>query len=185
MRTRVHVGHLTAAETECDLHAVSLCEKLAGSVDLCLQIIGVDVGRKPDLLDLDNVLLALRVLFLAGLFVLVFSVINFAFGEILTRSRFASSASLSASLEDIMPSCSPSAEITRTSLSRILSLMNNSSLSLSLLFTFIASTRPGAKKQWRKAPLSHTCLSSSARIALTMLPVIPGSALQHIQHKME
>ena len=54
-----------------------------------------------------------------------------------------------------MPSCSPSAEITRTSLSRILSLINKSSLSL--LFTFIASTRPGAiKKQWRKAPLSRS-----------------------------
>ena len=141
--------HLTAAETKCDLDSVSLGEELSGSVDLGRKVICIDIGRKPDLLDLYDVLLALGILLFTRLLV---------FGEILTRSRPASSASFSASLEDMIPSCSPSAEMTRTSLSRILSLMNKSSLSLSLLFTFIASSRPGAKKTVVQSPLSHACL---------------------------
>ena len=44
-------------------------------------------------------------------------------GAILTRSRFLLSAILRASDADMMPSCSPSSEITRTSLSRISSLI--------------------------------------------------------------
>ena len=46
-----------------------------------------------------------------------------AVGEILTRSRSASTAFSSASRADIMPSCSPVAETRRTSLSRISSLI--------------------------------------------------------------
>ena len=133
--------HLTAAETKCDLDSVSLGEELSGSVDLGRKVICIDIGRKPDLLDLYDVLLALGILLFTRLLVFIFSVVdNFAYGRFRIRGNL------------------PSAEMTRTSLSRILSLMNKSSLSLSLLFTFIASSRPGAKKTVVQSPLSHACL---------------------------
>ena len=49
-------------------------------------------------------------------------------GAILTRSRLRSIANLSASLDDMIPSCAPSSETTLTSRSRISSLMECSVL---------------------------------------------------------
>ena len=158
--------HLTAAETKSYLDSVSLGEELPGSVDLGGKVVGIDIRGKPDLLDLYDMLLTLGILFLACLLIFVFTVIdNLAYGGL----------GIGGNLDQIKAGF----------LCKLQRVSGRSSLSLSLLFTFIASTRPGAKKQWRKAPLSHTCLSSSARIALTMLPVIPGYAQQHIRHKME
>ena len=55
---------------------------------------------------------------------------GFAVGAISTRSRFFSAAIARASLREIMPSCAPSESITRTSFSRISSLMSSSCLAI-------------------------------------------------------
>ena len=86
MGTGIHVRHLASAESECDFHPVSLCQELSCRIDLCRQVIGIDIGRKADLLDLHSMLLALGILFTAGLFVIVFTVINnLAYGRFRIR----------------------------------------------------------------------------------------------------
>ena len=55
--------------------------------------------------------------------IVTLSIGGFALGAIFTRSRLAFSANLRASFADITPTCSPSAEITLTSLSLISSLI--------------------------------------------------------------
>jgi len=55
----VHVCHLSAAESQGDLHSVSLSQELSGCTDLGVQIVGIDIGGKSDLLDIDDFLLLL------------------------------------------------------------------------------------------------------------------------------
>ena len=50
----VHVCHLSAAESQGDLHSVSLGQELSGCTDLGVQIVGIDIGGKSDLLDIDD-----------------------------------------------------------------------------------------------------------------------------------
>ena len=55
----VHVCHLSAAESQGDLHSVSLGQELPSCTDLGVQIVGIDIGGKSDLLDIDDLLLLL------------------------------------------------------------------------------------------------------------------------------
>lgn len=55
----VHVCHLSAAESQGDLHSVSLGQELPGCTDLGVQIVSIDIGGKSDLLDIDDFLLLL------------------------------------------------------------------------------------------------------------------------------
>ena len=76
VRALLHVGHLTSAETKRYLHAVALGEELSRSIDLGLEIVGIDVRGHTDLLDLHCVLLLLGVFLFSGLLVLVLAVID-------------------------------------------------------------------------------------------------------------
>ena len=76
MHARAHVRHLASAEPERHLDAVASCKKLSRIVDLGGKVIGVDIGRKSDLLDLDGVLLLLGILLPAKLFVPELAVVN-------------------------------------------------------------------------------------------------------------
>ena len=72
----VHVGNLTSPETECDLHLVPFGEEFPGCTDLGVKVIGVNVGRETDLLDLHSLLLLLRLFFLPDLFILKLALIH-------------------------------------------------------------------------------------------------------------
>jgi len=52
----VGVGHLTAAETNGNLHAVAVGNELLSVLQLGVEVAHVDTGRHPDLLDLHHVL---------------------------------------------------------------------------------------------------------------------------------
>ena len=76
MRALLHVSHLASAETKCHLHAVALGEELPCSIDLGLEIVGIDVRGHTDLLDLHSVLLLLGVFLFSGLLILILAVID-------------------------------------------------------------------------------------------------------------
>ena len=61
------MSHFTAAETNRDLDAVSILQELQSALDLGIEVIGVDIGRHSDFLDLNDVLILLGFLFLLHL----------------------------------------------------------------------------------------------------------------------
>ena len=76
------MSHLTAAETKRNLYLVTLCKELSCGVDLGVYIIGIDVGRNTDLLDVNLMLLLTCFLLLAELLVLILAVIgDLAYGR--------------------------------------------------------------------------------------------------------
>ena len=60
---QVGMCHLTTPETDADLNTVAVLEELLGTFDLGIEVVGVDAGAHPDLLDLHDLLILLGFLF--------------------------------------------------------------------------------------------------------------------------
>ena len=116
---------LATAEDDRDDHLVLVGQEFAGPVDLDLDIVIARFGANANLLDLAVMALAL----VLPLFLLVLELAEVhdaadggrSLGATSTRSNPASRATPSACSVGIMPSCSPSAEMTRTGVMRICS----------------------------------------------------------------
>lgn len=61
------VGHFSAAEADGHLNSVAVCEKLECALELDVKVIGTDAGGHSDFLDLDDLLILLRLLLALGL----------------------------------------------------------------------------------------------------------------------
>ena len=72
----MHMSHLSSAETKCYFYPVTFGNKLPGCVHLCVQIIGINIGRQTDFFDFDRLLLLPGLLFLSGLLVSLLSIIH-------------------------------------------------------------------------------------------------------------
>ena len=83
----IHVRHLTAPETQRNLHPVTLTDKLSGSIDLCVQIVCINVGGKTNLLNFHNLLFFLCFLVFSGLLILELAVIHNLTNRRLGRRR--------------------------------------------------------------------------------------------------
>ena len=53
------MGHFPSAETNADLHPVSVCQELLGCFNLGIEIVGVNAGAHTDLLDFHDPLVLL------------------------------------------------------------------------------------------------------------------------------
>ena len=62
------MGHFTAAEADRHLDAVALLQELLGVLQLDVKVIGIDVGRHTDFLNLNHALILLGFFFLLQLF---------------------------------------------------------------------------------------------------------------------
>ena len=60
---QIGVSHLTATELHADLDTVAVGDELLGSLDLGVEVIGVDAGAHADLFDLHDLLVLLGILF--------------------------------------------------------------------------------------------------------------------------
>jgi len=75
--TDLGVSHFAAAETDGDLYFVSVLEEAVGVVYLGVEIIGVDVEGKSDLLGLDDLLVLPVLLLLLGLLETELTVVHY------------------------------------------------------------------------------------------------------------
>ena len=133
MHTSFCMSYLSASESHRNLNLATLFDKLSCCVNLSIKVVSIDIRRKSDLLNVNDFLFLSRFLFFSCLrryrparwlvqpVFLGSIVVQIAVG--LASAALASSR---ASFTDMIPSCSPSAPITRTSLSRICSLINKS-----------------------------------------------------------
>ena len=64
INTQTGVRHFAAAEPDGNLYLVALLQELCGLVDLGVKVVGINVERKADLLQLDHFLVFLGFLFL-------------------------------------------------------------------------------------------------------------------------
>ena len=55
--------HFTTPETNADLNTVAVLQELLRTLDLGIEVVGVDAGAHPDLLDLHDLLILLGFLF--------------------------------------------------------------------------------------------------------------------------
>ena len=74
--TNIGMRHFTAAEADADLDPVAVCQELLGSLDLGVQVIGVDAGAHTDLLDLHDPLVLFGILLPLLLVVAEFGIVH-------------------------------------------------------------------------------------------------------------
>ena len=95
------MGQLSAAEADRSLNLVAIGQELLGSLDLCFEVMCIDLSRKSDFLDLYDFLILSGLFFLLGLFEAELTIVHDAAyrGLCLGRDLYQIEVSLGSDLE--------------------------------------------------------------------------------------
>lgn len=75
LAANLSAGQFTPAKTDGDLYLIAILQEFHGILQLCLQIMLLDIGRKANLFDVDDLLFLLRLFFPFDLLKTVLSIV--------------------------------------------------------------------------------------------------------------